>query len=282
MLSKIKVYKDYLISEEKSSSTIQKYIHDIIGFVKWLEGREISKELTIEYKQILVEQYTVKTVNSVISSLNSFFIWLGCPECKVKNMRVQKTTFTAPNRDLTMSEYERLLKTAYNLGKERLYLVMQTICATGIRVSELCYITIEAVKNGATQIDCKGKTRSILIPKKLCSMLERYAAKKNIRKGCVFITRNGRPLDRSNIWAEMKKLCKKACVLASKVFPHNLRHLFGKTFYAKYQDIGRLADLLGHSSINTTRIYTLESGEIHRNRIQNLGLIIDLTLQNTT
>lgn len=149
MLSKIKGYTDYLISEEKSTSTIHKYIHDITEFVKWLAGKEISKELTIEYKQILMEQYTVKTVNSVISSLNSFFIWLDCPECKVKNVRVQKTTFTAPNRDLTMDEYERLLKTAYNLGKERLYLVMQTICATGIRVSELCYITVEAVRNGA-------------------------------------------------------------------------------------------------------------------------------------
>lgn len=282
MLQKIKEFESYLISEEKSKATVMKYTHDVTVFAQWLNGQQISKTVVQEYKQLLESEYAPKSVNSVLSSLNSFFEWINHPEYKVKSLKIQKNTFIEPSRELTKAEYDILLKTAYEQGKTRLYLVMQTICATGIRVSELAYITVDAVKNGVASIKCKGKNRVIFIPSKLCKMLQRYIREKNIKNGAVFVTRKGNPLNRSNIWAEMKRLCNKAGVLASKVFPHNLRHLFGKTYYAVYQDIVRLADILGHSSINTTRIYTAESGEVHRKRIQNLGLIRDYFLHDTT
>lgn len=282
MLQKIKEFESYLILEEKSKSTVMKYTHDVTAFVQWLDGQQISKAVVQEYKQLLESEYVPKSVNSVLSSLNSFFGWINHPEYRVKSLKIQKNTFIEPNRELTKAEYDILLKTAYEQGKTRLYLVMQTICATGIRVSELAYITVDAVKNGVASIKCKGKNCVIFIPSKLCKMLQRYIREKNIKNGAVFVTRKGNPLNRSNIWAEMKRLCIKAGVLASKVFPHNLRHLFGKTYYAVYQDIVRLSDILGHSSINTARIYTAESGEVHRKRIQNLGLIRDYFLHDTT
>ena len=268
--------------EEKSKATVMKYTHDVTAFVQWLDGQQISKAVVQEYKQLLESEYVPKSVNSVLSSLNSFFGWINHPEYRVKSLKIQKNTFIEPNRELTKAEYDILLKTAYEQGKTRLYLVMQTICATGIRVFELAYITVDAVKNGVASIKCKGKNCVIFIPSKLCKMLQRYIREKNIKNGAVFVTRKGNPLNRSNIWAEMKRLCIKAGVLASKVFPHNLRHLFGKTYYAVYQDIVRLSDILGHSSINTARIYTAESGEVHRKRIQNLGLIRDYFLHDTT
>ncbi len=282
MLQKIKEFESYLISEEKSKATVMKYTHDVSAFIQWLNGQQINKTVVQKYKQWLEGEYAPKSVNSILSSLNSFFEWIDHPEYRVKSLKIQQNAFIEPNRELTKAEYDMLLKTAYEQGKTRLYLVMQTICATGIRVSELAYITVDAVKNGVARIKCKGKNRVIFIPSKLCKMLQRYIRKNNIKNGAVFVTRKGKPLNRSNIWAEMKRLCVKAGVLASKVFPHNLRHLFGKTYYAVYQDIVRLADILGHSSINTTRIYTAESGEVHRKRIQNLGLIRDYFLHDTT
>ena len=278
----IKEYNNYLLVEEKSEATIRKYIHDVSAFAEWLGERSITKSAICEYKEQLITQYAVRSVNAVLSSLNSFFDWLGRPECKVKNLKNQKQIFSEPNRDLTKDEYERLLKTACQEGKKRLYLVMQTICATGIRVSELQYITVSAVKKGAALINCKGKNRIILIPQKLCMLLSAYAVEQHIKSGAVFITKTGKPIDRSNVWTEMKSLCKRAGVLAAKVFPHNLRHLFGKTYYAIYQDIVRFADIFGHTSVNTTRIYTIESGEIHRKRIQNLGLVYDFFYGNMT
>lgn len=282
MLQKVKEFEKYLISEEKSKATVAKYIHDVTAFLGWLNGRQIKKEVVQEYKQYLESAYAVRSVNSFLSSLNSFFEWAGLSECRVKSLKIQKNLFIEPNRELTKAEYETLLKTAYEQGKTRLYMVMQTICATGIRVSELVYITVDAVKNGVARIKCKGKNRAIFIPSDLSTMLMRYINKNGIKSGSVFVTSKGKPLNRSNIWAEMKRLCEKAGVLASKVFPHNLRHLFGKTYYAVHKDIVCLADILGHSSINTTRIYTAESGETHRRRIQSLGLIQDYFLQNTT
>ena len=282
MKGTIMAYQQYILSEEKAESTVKKYIRDVIVFENWLNGKEISKERILSYKKYLQSYYANKSVNSIIASLNSYFEWLKCPEYKLKSIKIQKTSFMPPNKDLTKEEYELLLKTAYEQGKKRLYLIMQTICSTGIRVSELQFITAEAVRKGMTSIKCKGKSRVILLPQKLCKLLTRYITEKGIHKGHVFRTRTGKPIDRSNIWSEMKKLCKKAGVLATKVFPHNLRHLFGKTYYTMYQDISRLADILGHASINTTRIYTLESGEIHRLRIQNLGLIFDIKSKNTT
>lgn len=282
MKKRIKAFEDYLKHEEKSKATIAKYIHDVLEFVKWLGKQTMSKQVVSEYKQILENNYSPNSVNSTISSLNSFFCWMNCPEYKVKNIRVQKKAFREPRRDLTRQEYERLLRAAHLQGKKRLCLIMQTICSTGIRVSELKYITVEAAKSGIASIKCKGKNRIILIPDKMCKVLLAYAREKNIKTGAVFVTRSGRNVDRSNIWTEMKKLCDKAGVIGTKVFPHNLRHLFGKIYYTLYQDIVRLADILGHESINTTRIYTKESWELHRSRIQKLGLIIDFYSKNTT
>ncbi len=282
MLKKIKEFESYLISEEKSKATVMKYTRDVTVFAQWLNGQQISKTVVQEYKQLLESEYAPKSVNSVLSSLNSFFEWINHPEYRVKSLKIQKNTFIEPNRELTKAEYDILLKTAYEQGKTRLYLVMQTICATGIRVSELAYITVDAVKSGVASIKCKGKNRVIFIPQKLCKMLLRYTFTNGIKQGSVFVTRTGNPIDRSNIWLEMKKLCGKAGVLASKVFPHNLRHLFGRVYYAIYQDISRLADILGHTSINTTRIYTAESGEVHRKRVQNFGLILDICSDNST
>lgn len=232
MLQKIKEFECYLISEEKPKATVMKYTHDVTVFVQWLNGQQISKTVVQEYKQWLEGEYAPKSVNSILSSLNSFFEWIDHPEYRVKSLKIQQNAFIEPNRELTKAEYDMLLKTAYEQGKTRLYLVIQTICATGIRVSELAYITVDAVKNGVARIKCKGKNRVIFIPEKLGKMLLRYTFKNGIKQGSVFVTRTGKAIDRSNIWLEMKRLCEKAGVLASKVFPHNLRHLFGRVYYA--------------------------------------------------
>ena len=272
----IEEFKNHLISDEKSDATVERYVRDVTTFISWLNGREMSKEMMIQYKAELVDKYEPASVNTMLASLNAYFDYIGHFEYKVRNLKLQKTTYIEPNRELTKSEYERLLKTAYDLGKHRIYYIMQTICSCGIRVSELKFITVEALKKGVAYISNKGNNRRIYIPDTLTKLLQPYILMKKIKCGAIFITRNGRPIDRSNIWSEMKKLCEKAGVLASKVFPHNLRHLFARTYYKVHQDVVRLADILGHSSVNTTRIYTAESGEIHYKRIQILGLVIDL------
>ena len=269
----IEQYRNHLIEEEKSAATIEKYVRDVSVFGVWVNGREIEKRLTLEYKERLMEQYADASVNSVISSLNSLFDFLGWHDCKVKTLKVQRRIFADKDRELTKAEYERLLKTAKDKKNERLYYLMQTICVTGIRVSELKYITTEAVQNRQATIRCKGKTRTVILHKQLCKMLKGYIKAHNIKSGSVFVTRNGKPLDRSNIWSDMKKLCESAGVARSKVFPHNLRHLFARTFYSLQKDIVRLADILGHSSVNTTRIYTMESGDIHRRQIEKMSLL---------
>ena len=275
-------FKKHLISDEKSESTIERYVRDVTAYISWLDGREMSKEITMKYKEELAAKYEAASVNTMLSSLSSYFDWIGHPEYKVKNLKIQKEAFIDPKRELTKEEYERLLKTAYDMGKHRIYYIMQTICSCGIRVSELKFITVEALKKGVAYISNKGKTRRVYIPDTLSKLLQPYILLKKIKSGSIFVTRSGKPVDRSNIWAEMKKLCKKAGVLASKVFPHNLRHLFARTYYKVHQDVVRLADILGHSSVNTTRIYTAESGDIHYKRIQVLGLVFDLRCRNTT
>ena len=278
----IEKFKNYLISDEKSDATIERYVRDVTTFIFWLNGREMNKDLMIQYKAELVDKYEPASVNTMLASLNVYFDFIRHPEYKVRNLKIQKSTYVEPKRELTKSEYERLLKTAYDMGKYRIYYIMQTICSCGIRVSELKFITVDALKKGVAYIANKGKSRRVYIPDTLTKLLQPYILMKKIKCGAIFITRNGRPIDRSNIWSEMKKLCEKAGVLASKVFPHNLRHLFARTYYKIHQDVVRLADILGHSSVNTTRIYTAESGEIHYKRIQILGLVLDLRYQNTT
>lgn len=269
----IQKFKEYLINEEKSSSTMDKYIRDITTFMKWCEHRELNKSIILQYKQELIEKYSPATVNSVLSSLNSFFIFNEWHDLKVKTLKIQKQVFANKNKELTKAEYERLLTAAKQKKNKRLYYLMQTICSAGIRVSELKFITVDAVRNGQATINCKGKVRVVILPKQLCKMLKGYITEQKITSGSVFVSKNGKPLDRSNIWSDMKKLCESANVSKDKVFPHNLRHLFARTYYSIQKDIVRLADILGHSSVTTTRIYTMETGEIHRQQIQRLGLL---------
>ena len=267
-------FTKYLKDEERESSTIAKYLHDVKTFANWLQDREISKENLTAYKEYLIKKkYNPKTVNGILSAINKFLIYAGYPELKLKYLRIQRQLFRNSNRELTQADYMKLLNKAQELGKERLNLIMQTICATGIRVSELKYITIEAVKKGRAEISLKGKIRTILLTGKLCKKLLKYAKRQKISSGEIFITRSGRGLGRKQIWAEMKALCKKVGMAAGKVFPHNLRHLFARTFYKVCKDVAKLADVLGHSSIETTRIYLISTGAEHLQTLNKLNLI---------
>ena len=268
-----KSFNDYLINEEKAAATVNKYLHDIGEFQIWLGEQELCKAVVLAYKTHLCEHYAPASVNAALSSLNSFFNFMEWYDLRVKNLKIQKQIFASTDKELTKAEYDRLLQAAKQKKNERLYLLMQTICSTGIRVSEVRYVTVEAVARGIAEINCKGKHRQVFLPKQLCQILKQYIKEQKIKSGAVFVTKNGNPLDRSNIWSDMKKLCKAANVSDKKVFPHNLRHLFARTYYSLQKDIVRLADILGHSSVNTTRIYTMETGEIHRRQIQKLGLL---------
>ncbi len=269
----IKKFRRYLIEEEKAAATVEKYIRDINVFADWLGEKDLDKETVLTYKENLIKNYAPASVNSVLSSLNSFFTFNEWYNLRVKNLKIQRQTFANKDNELSKEEYERLLTAAKSKGNEQLYFLMQTICATGIRVSELRYVTVESLKAQKAQINLKGKMRVVLLPKELCKMLLKYSKEQQITSGSVFVSRNGKPLDRSNIWKMMKALCESAGVARAKVFPHNLRHLFARTFYSIQKDIVRLADILGHSSVNTTRIYTMETGETHRRQIQKLGLL---------
>lgn len=269
----IQNYKEYLCTEEKSEATIEKYIRDITAFKKWLAGQMLNKQKVLEYKNYLIQIYAPASVNSIISSLNSFFEFCNWYEIRIKTIKIQKQIFAREERELTKAEYTRLLNAARSKKQNRLYLLLQTICSTGIRISELKFITVEALKKETAEIRCKGKLRYVFLPRSLCKALRKYAKQQKIQSGSIFVSRNGNPLDRSNVWSEMKKLCEAAGVSKTKVFPHNLRHLFAKVYYSVQKDIVRLADILGHSSVNTTRIYTKESGAVHRIQIQKLGLL---------
>lgn len=269
----IEKFRLYLINEEKSEATIEKYIRDIIKFRMWISGKTLNKKIVLEYKQFLIESYAPASVNSMLSSINSFFEYNEWFDCKVKALKIQKQTFSAEDKELTKGEYQKLLEAAKQIENQRLYYLMQTICSTGIRVSELNFITVEAVKSRQARINCKGKVRMIWLSGELCRVLLMYIKENNIKSGSVFQTRTGKPLNRSNIWSDMKKLCKLAGVSEKKVFPHNLRHLFARTYYSLQKDIVRLTDILGHSNVNMTRIYTMELGIVHRRQIQKLGQI---------
>ena len=269
----IRQFSDYLFREEKSAATQEKYLRDVRAFWVFASGQVVTKELMVAYKQNCVEQgYAVRSINSMLASVNSLLDFLGWQDCKVKNIRLQRQTYCAEEKELTKGEYLRLLEASKN--NMQLNLVIQTICGTGIRVSELRYFTVEAVSRGEIIVDCKGKTRTILMPGKLRKLLLNYAKGQKRQAGVIFVTRNGLPLNRSNIWAAMKKLCEAAGVAATKVFPHNLRKLFARTFYGIEKDIAKLADILGHSSINTTRIYIMTTGTEHRRKIERLGLVV--------
>ena len=272
--SQIVSVQQHLKSEEREQSTIEKYLRDLGFFAVWLAGREVTAELVAEWKNHLrIEGYKPETINSKLSALNKFFTFMQWPECHVKYLKIQRKLFRGREKELTKEEYLRLLGTANDLGKNRLALLIETICATGIRVSEVRYITIEAIQSGYVDVALKGKIRTILLPRKLCRKLQKYAKKQKITSGEIFLTRSGKGISRRQIWAEMKALCKKASVAPSKVFPHNLRHLFARTFYRACRDVAKLADVLGHSSIETTRIYLISTGTEHARQIERLGLI---------
>lgn len=268
-------FEKYLYKEEKSENTVQKYLHDVRAFMHFAGDSKITKETVIAYKNKLInENYAVRSINSMLASLNSLFAFLCWSDCRVKSIKLQRQVYCPEEKELTKAEYMRLVNTAKQKGNERLNLILQTICGTGIRVSELQFITVEAIKTGEAIVSLKGKTRNVFIVKELRKKLLRYIAEQGIKSGFIFITRTGKPISRTNIWREMKNLCAQANVNPKKVFPHNLRHLFARTFYGIEKDIAKLADILGHSSINTTRIYIISTGTEHRQRMENMHLIV--------
>ena len=263
-----------LLEEEKSNATIEKYIRDVRAFWKYVKDSIVDKNIVLCFKKYLGESFAPASANSMIAAVNAFLKFCNRPDLCVKQFRIQHQAFSTEERELTKAEYIRLLNTAKAKKNERLYLILQTICGTGIRVSELQYITVEAVHRGEANVDCKGKHRRIFIIPELRKKLLKYIKEQKIIYGQVFVTKNGKAMSRSNIWREMKALCKQANVSPTKVFPHNLRHLFARTFYGIEKDIAKLADILGHSSINTTRIYITTTSAEHKKRMQNLHLII--------
>ena len=268
-------YGRYLRMEERTSATVEKYLRDVRRFAVWLDGRRVTKDVLAGWKEHLLSQnYTPSTINGTLAALNGLFRFLGWEDCRAKFLKIQRRMFRDSSRDLTRSDYDALIVTARERGQERLALLMEAICATGIRVSEVKYLTVEAAHRGQAEIALKGKIRTILIPAKLCRKLLKYAKKQKTVSGEIFLTRNGKPLTRRQIWAEMKALCKYAGVEPSKVFPHNLRHLFATAFYRACKDIAKLADVLGHSSMETTRIYLLTSGAEHQRQLDRLGLVL--------
>lgn len=271
--SHIQQFSEYLQLNEKSPATVEKYMRDVRAFQKYVMDCDLSKNLLIEYKHQCMEQgFAVRSINSMLASINSFLTFMGWNDCKVKSIRLQQQAYSTEESELTKAEYFRLLDASK--GKEQLNLILKTICGTGIRVSELKYFTVETVKCGAINISCKNKTRTILIPAKLKKLLLSYAKKHDFQTGVIFRGRDGKPMDRSCIWRQMKALCKEASVAASKVFPHNLRKLFARTFYGIEKDIAKLADVLGHTSIDTTRIYIKTTAAEHLRQINLLGLVL--------
>ncbi len=272
--SAIKAFEKHLKDDEKSENTVAKYLHDLNCFLSFSQGKPIDKAIILEYKAILGEQYAPASANSMIAAINAFLRFMGWVNCCIKQFKVQKKAFCSEEKELTKAEYISLVNTAKQKGNERLNLILQTICGTGIRVSELQFITVEAVRKGEAVVSCKNKTRTVFIVRELQKKLSNYIKAKGITTGCIFITRSGKPMSRCNIWREMKALCEQAGVSPDKVFPHNLRHLFARTFYGIEKDIAKLADILGHSSINTTRIYIITTGAEHRRKMENMRLII--------
>lgn len=270
----INKYVHYLEDQERSAATIQKYTHDLRELLAYVGNAPLTKALIIGWKNHLPEIYALSTANTMIAAVNGFFTFMNWRDLTVKQFKIQKSPFLKEEKELTRQEYIRLVQAAERNTNERLSLVIQTICATGIRVSELRFITVEAVQSGRAEVSNKGKRRTVFLHAKLCKLLRKYIQKQKKTAGPVFTTKTGKPLDRSNIWRDMKALCESANVNPEKVFPHNLRHLFARTYYSLERDLSRLADILGHSNINTTRIYTAESGAVHARQMERMALIV--------
>jgi len=267
-------YRSHLYAEERSAATVAKYLHDVSAFVMWLDGAELTKEVVADWKtELLRRGQAPATVNTALAALNGLFRFLGREDCRVKFLKVQRRAFRDESKELTQGEYNALVETARARGKTRLALLIETIGGTGVRVSEVAYITVEAAQRGRAEIALKGKIRTILLPAKLCRKLLKYAKAQHIDRGAIFRTATGKPLSRRQIWGEMKAICKAAGVEPSKVFPHNLRHLFAVAFYRVSRDIVKLADVLGHSSIETTRIYLMTTEKEHQRQLDRLRLV---------
>ncbi len=269
----INEFKKLMKLNEKSKATIQKYGTTIQKLKEWLGDRELSKELLLEYREELLKSHKPQTVNGKLSAVNAYLEFKQIPEMRVSFLKIQRQPFLEDNRELSEIEYKRLLASALKKGNKRLYLLMMTLGSTGIRISELTYITVETARAGRVQIQMKGKCRTILLPKQLCKNLLNYSKEKKIEEGMIFRTRNGRQMDRSNIWHEIKSLCSEAKVNKEKVFPHNFRHLFARVFYAIEKNLAYLADVLGHSSIETTRIYVATSVTAHQKILSKMKLV---------
>ncbi|MCB5714289.1 tyrosine-type recombinase/integrase [Lactonifactor longoviformis] len=270
----IQDFQEFLYEREYSTATISKYLTDVHTFLKFAKGKDvIEKSLLLRYKEWLMQNYAVSSVNSMLVSLNQLLEYLGGGFLKLKRVKVQKQNFADEDKEMSKEEYIRLKRAAAENGKAQLALIIETICSTGIRISELSYFTVERVRKGYVEVHNKGKSRTILLPEKLRRKLIYYVKKHNILSGCIFVTRNGKPKDRSNLWAEMKALYKEAEVSPEKIFPHNLRHLFARVYYSLTKDLAGLADILGHSSMEVTRIYTAHSGNVYQKRIDSLGLV---------
>lgn len=268
-------FRKYLREEERSQATIEKYVRDVLHFIRYIgSDRQITRERVLDYKQVLLLEYKSSSANSMLAALNQFLQYIGAYSLRVKRVKVQCTSFRDEEKELSEQEYKKMVQTAYRNDKKRLGLIMETICSTGIRISELKYFTVKAVKAGKVQIQNKGKIRVILIPTQLRKKLLYYISKLGILFGSVFVTANGKSVDRSNIWREMKQLGIESKVLAQKIFPHNLRHLFASIYYSTYKDLIGLADILGHASIDTTRIYTTATSAEYRKKLENLSLIL--------
>ena len=274
MRETIEAFSKYLQRQEKSKNTVEKYVRDVRKFFSFLGRDEINRDSVLRYKEELQREYKPSSANSMLVALNTYLKFIEKPECRVQVCRIQREIFRSEEKELTKEEYRKLVETAQSQGKDRLSHILQTIGATGIRVSELRFFTVEAVRAGKAVVTNKGKTREVYLPGKLCKRLREYAKAHGVISGPVLVTRGGQPLDRSNLWREMKGLCREAKVSAGKVFPHNLRHLFARTFYKAERDLARLADILGHASVDTTRIYTLETGSTWRRKLDKLNLLL--------
>ena len=270
----IQQYAGSLREQERTAATVEKYLHAVRSFAAWLDGAPVTKEAAARWKDFLVERLSPVTVNTKLSAVNGLFRFLGWEECRVKFLKVQRRAFRDPARELKQEDYARLVETARRWGREWLALAMETMCGAGLRVSEIRYVTVEAARAGRADVSLKGKIRTILLPGKLARKLEKYAQKQKIASGAIFRAGDGMPLNRFQIWRAMKALCREAGVEPSKVFPHNLRHLFATAFYQATKDIVKLADVLGHSSINTTRIYLMTTGAEHARQIEKMGLLL--------
>ena len=267
-------FETYLRHDEREESTIEAYLRSLTRFSEWADGRAVTKELAMEWKAALAEAgYRPISVNAMLAAVNKFFTCMGREDCKVKYLKLQRQMFRKSEKDLSKEEYQRLVQAAHEKGDLRMELILETICATGIRVGELKYITVEAVRAGVAEIALKGKIRTILLPPRLCRKLQKYAKQQKIASGKLFLTQDGLPVSRQSIWTRMKALCEAAGVERSKVFPHNLRSLFARSFYGSCHDVVRLADVLGHSSIETTRIYLMSTGKEYLRQLDKLGLV---------